>query len=76
MSAGQPDWVKLHQMKKLPKGAEKFIPGLVHVEETENKLEKAKQVINALKTILVKHEINFKDELAELLKPKTENKGE
>ena len=43
MSAGKPNWSRLHALGKLPKGAEHHIPGLADAAEAEKKLEELKK---------------------------------
>lgn len=38
MTAGQPNWQKLHDIGKLPDHARKFIPGLVMLDSLRGKL--------------------------------------
>ena len=42
MSAGQPNWQKLHEQGKLPKDQHGRIPGLAKLESAEQRLEEIK----------------------------------
>jgi hypothetical protein len=42
MSAGQPNWQKLHEMGKLPKDQRSKIPALIQLDTVEAKIEKIK----------------------------------
>jgi len=40
MSAGKPDWAKLHQLGKLPKNADAHVPLLAELNEAKARIEK------------------------------------
>jgi len=49
MSAGQPNWQKLHEMGKLPKSARSNIPMLTQLDEAEAKIEELEAEIKKLR---------------------------
>lgn len=49
MSAGQPNWQKLHEMGKLPKSARGNVPMLTQLDEAEAKIKELEAEIAKLR---------------------------
>lgn len=45
MSAGQPNWLELHRMGKLPKHARHLIPGLIDMDTVTSQLKLALKIM-------------------------------
>lgn len=58
MSSGRPDWSKLNEMGKLPKGQRSKVPFLSQLDVAEKRIKELEEEVNRLKGESVEREKN------------------